>query len=399
MARLAVGPFLERFVLPLVRGGELHVGRPLGLDDVARMELELPHASVQAEQVDDARADVLAPLVARVPPLLVEADDLALAAGLHNALFLVHPDCDGVTVTESQRRRLVEVAQLLVTQPMTRSRSRVLARHGLLHNLFALGRQDTVLRWWTGSARFLGQPPPARLRRWRAVRRVREEVGRTGFDDLVGAPDVAPAIAMLLRRSPLTQLVATHPTAPALHWEDAAFVLRDAELARAVAYAAIAPGDGDDPLARLAVPARLAAAFEQMLERSPPPADVRVVAASLVHLNALLVLGERGRDAAGRSGLAAAALASERAAQRPRGLVTFYALPGAVAAVEPRLATPPGMLDDPELARRWQGLRAQVEELVGRTVVEAIAERLARHLAGGAVDPRAAVALPAGLGG
>ena len=43
---------------------------------------------------------------------------------------------------------------------------------------------------------------------------------------------------------------------------------------------------------RSRAPARLAAAFEQMLERAPDEADVRAVAAFLVHLNALFCLGE-----------------------------------------------------------------------------------------------------------
>lgn len=392
MARPDVGAFLDDFVRPLVAGGEIHVRRPLGLDDVRRFELDLGHASEASVAVDEARAAVLSTIVCRVPPILLEHDDLALAAGLHNALFLVHPDADGVTVAERMRRRIVETTQALVTQPLTRQRNRVLARHALLHNVFELSRTDVQLSWWTGRARFLGQRPPTRLVRWRSVRRVREDVSRAAYDELLGAPDVAPVVAMLLRRTPLTQLLSTHPAAPALHWEDAVFLLRDAELARAVAYHAIG---GAEPRDQVATPARLAAAFEQMIERSPPAVDVRAVAAFLVHLSALLVLGERGaRDAAARSALVATVLAPERAGQRPRGLSTFFALPNALALVDPRLAAPPGLLDDPALARRWHGVRAQVAEAVGDAVVETLAQRLARHLGGDRPDPLAAVSLP-----
>lgn len=395
MARPDLATFLDTFVLPLVRGGELHVRKPIAVDDVMRMELDLPHASTQAVAVDDARAAVLSTLVCRVPPILLEGDDLALAAGLHNALFLVHPDADGVTISETMRRKVIETTQALVAQPLTRNRGRVLARHGLLHNVFELTRTDTVVSWWTGRARFLGQEPPSRLTAWKSLRRVREDVTRTGYDELLGAPEVAPILAMLLRRTPLTQLVSTHAAAPALHWEDAVWLLRDAELARAIAYAAISPRGGGEPRDVVATPARLAAAFEQMIERNPPAADVRAVAALLVHLGALLLLGERGgRDPVVRSALIAAVLAPERAGQRPRGLATFFALPNALALLDPRLAAPPGILEDPILARRWNGVRAQVSEAVGEAVVETLAARLARHLEGRTVDPVSVVSLP-----
>jgi hypothetical protein len=394
MARPNVAQFLDEFVRPLVAGGEIHVRRPLSLEDVRRFELDLAHANLEANTVDDARNAVLSTVVCRVPTFLLEGDDLALAAGLHNALFLVHPDAEGMTVAERMRRRILETTQALCTQPLTRQRTRVLARHALLHNVFDLSRTDTQVSWWTGRARFLGQAPPARLSRWRSVRRVREDVSRAAYDELLGAPDVAPVIAMLLRRTPLTQLVSTHPAAPILHWEDAAFLLRDAELARAIAYQAVSPPGATEPRELIATPARLAAAFEQMIERNPPEGDVRAVAAFLVHLNALLVLAERaGRDANPRSAVIAAVLAPERAGQRPRGLSTFFALPSALAEVEPRLAVPPGVLEDEPLARRWNGHRAQVVEAVGDAVIETLAARLARHFGGKAADPVSVVSL------
>lgn len=272
MPRPSVATFLERFVLPLVAGGEVHVGRPLTSADLARFEADLGHATVPLVAVDEARTEVVAELVARPPALVLEGDDLALAAGLHDALVLAHPDADGALVTDGMRRRIAGAALRMVSVPLTRDRTRVLARHALLHNLLDLGRNDVTVTWWTGRARFLGQAAPARLTAWKGVRRVREEVARAGFDELLASPEVAPVVAALVRRTPLTLLLTASPVAPPLHWEDAVFLVRDAELARAVAYAAIRP---EDPRAQVAVPARLAAAFEQMLERTPPAADVR----------------------------------------------------------------------------------------------------------------------------
>src|SRR5688500_14906195 len=190
MARAELVPFLESFVRPLVAGGPLHVGRPLTAADVQRFEDALPHDPLAAEAVDDARDDVLAVLVARPPPMLLGGDELALAAAVHDALVLSHPDADGALVTDRMRKKIAATALALASQPPSRDRVRVLARHALLHNLFDLGRDDLLVSWWTGHARFLGQKAPPRLTAWRSVRRVREEVTRAGFDELLAAPEV-----------------------------------------------------------------------------------------------------------------------------------------------------------------------------------------------------------------
>ncbi|HEU0031785.1 MAG TPA: hypothetical protein VFQ53_14205 [Kofleriaceae bacterium] len=393
MARWHVREFLERFVRPLVAGGELRVGAPVTLEDVERWDGELDHASVESVAVDDARHAVLSLLVCNPPAFVLEADDLHLAAGLHNALFLVHPRAEAWSITDKQRRRVIETALALVSQPLSRSRTRVMARHALLGNIFHLTRADTTVSWWTGRARFQGQKPPPRLTAWKSVRRVREDVTVVDFDELLAVPDTAPVIATLLRRTPLTQLLDSHPGAPPLHWEDAVFLLRDAELARAVAYRLI-PDAG--PHDQVKGPARLAAAFEQMLERAPDEADVRAVAAFLVHLNALFCLGEVNlREPGAKSPLISTVLSTEAAGQRPRGLATLFALPGAIATVDPRLAMPPGIDAIPALAKRWKVHRAQTAELLSDAVIDALAQRLRRHLVRTSIrDPQDVVQLP-----
>ena len=274
----------------------------------------------------------------------------------------------------------------MAARPLTHSRLRVLARHGLLHNLFRLSRTDTKISWWTGSATYLGQRPPGRLRTWRSIRRVREEQSVAGYEDLLGTVEVAQVVTALLRRAPLTQLLSMTRDGPPLYWEDAVFLLRDAELARAIAYRALR---GAEPRHVVAAPARYAAAFEQMLERAPSESDVRAVAAFLVHLNALLALAESGdRDIGPRSPLLSAVLSPERAGQRQRGLATFFALPAAIALVDPRLGIPPGVASDAPLADRWVRHRSQVVEGVGDAVIETLAGRLRRHLTAALPAPR-----------
>jgi hypothetical protein len=392
MARPHVRDFLAKFVHPLVAGGDLHVTSPIPAADVARWEQELHDASVEQVAVDDARATVLSTLVVRPPPMILDGDELALAAGQHNALFLVHPRAELWSVSDRQRRKIIDTALALVSQPLTRNRTRVMARHALLHNVFHLKRSDITVSWWTGRARFQGQRPSSRLTAWKSVRRVREEETVVGFDELLAVPDTAPVIATLLRRTPLTQLLDTHPGAPPLHWEDAVFLLRDAELARAVAYRLVPDGAPRDVVAG---PARLAAAFEQMLERAPEEADVRAVTAFLVHLSALFCLGElHMRELNAKSPLISQVLSPDAAAQRPRGLTTLFALPGALAVVDPRLATPPGIEKLPSLAARWKIHRTQTAELLSDAVIDAVAQRLRRHLKHDRRDPSEVVSLP-----
>jgi len=384
VAKDSVRDFLTRFVQPLVAGGEVHVGAPIPATTVDEWLTQLPAASVETNAVDDARTTVLATLVVRPPPVLFEDEDLQLAIGLHNALFLVHPRLDAWTVRDKQRRRIIDTALAQVSQPLSRQRARVLARHALLHNIFRLTRSDITISWWTGHARFAGQQPPRRLTAWKGLRRVHQEIAVVDFDELLAVPDTAPVIATLLRRTPLTQLLDSHPGAPPVHWEDAVFLLRDAELARAITHALVTPGAARD---QVAGPARLAAAFEQMLERAPDEADVRAVCAFLVHLDALFCFGElsprdwvAAQPAQVRSPLLATVLAADSASQRPRGLQTLLALPSALAQIDPQLATPPGIASSPALLARWRGHRAQTVELVSDAVIDAIAARLRRHL-------------------
>lgn len=377
--------FLARFCLPLVQGGEAAVGKPLSAADVDEMARQLPHATEPLVAIDEARTEVLSELVVRPPALVFDVDELLLCAAIHNLLFLSHPRTESWTVTETGERRVLESAYVFASQPLSRNRIRILARHGLLHNLFALRRYDLKISWWTGSAEFFGQKPPSRLVTWKNLRRVREEVSVADFSQLLGEAELAPVLATLLRRSPLTHLLSITAEGPRLVWEDAAFLLRDPELARAIAYETI---EGETPAEVTAAPARLAAAFDQMLERQPPEEDVRAVAAFLIYLGALLALGESeaapraARSGVAKSALLGAVLAPERAGSRPRGLATFFALPAAAAAIDERLAEPPGLREEEDWATRWDVHRRQAAEALGDGVISSLTDRLRRHLAG-----------------
>ena len=103
--------FVSDFLLPIVRGGAAHVGRPLGIDAVARMLRELPLAEgprwpkLAACRVGE-RASRVSPVVA--PPPFDETS-LRLGAALHDLLALGHPELGG---TRSRRTDRVAAAAL-----------------------------------------------------------------------------------------------------------------------------------------------------------------------------------------------------------------------------------------------------------------------------------------------
>jgi hypothetical protein len=380
VAKRSVTDFLERFALPLVAGGQLHIGTPITPSELATMGVELEQATLQSTAVDDARESVLGAHLCQPPKLLLEAEDLSLLAALHNALFLVHPDANSRLVTQRSRRRVIDASLSMASVPMTSNRSRVLGRYALFHQLFGLTRVDIALTWWTGSARFTGQQPPARLTKWSQLRRVERQEEIAGFADLLAGDDTAPIIATLVRRVPLLQLLHFSQGAPPLHWEDAAFVLRDATLARIVLHR-LAENQSEAKLWRAT------AAFEQMLERTPPASDVLAVSAGLVYAETLLCIDEaRVVSPTDRSPqIVKVLVTSDSSGQRPLGAATFFALPTALALVCPALAVPPGLMQLPDAWTRWQRRRAQATAALGDTAVDSLVVRLRRHL-GGAAD-------------
>jgi len=89
------------------------------------------------------------------------------------------------------------------------------------------------------------------------------------------------------------------------------------------------------------------------------------------------------RDRSARSALLTTVLAPERAGQRPRGLTTFFAVPNALASIDPALSQPPGLSAELDLRERWQAHREQVTMSVGEAVIDTLVQRLARHLGTG----------------
>lgn len=246
--------FLPRFVLPLLQGGEVHVGAPLAprltkplTDDVA----STLDATAEGQLLSQVRHQYLLrlhPLVS--PPLL--ADDtgaLMMLVALHDLLFLLHPAASRLSrvqhrqlVRWTELRSLRAAAQLPVASvgfteatlgPSVRITSAaehptdaqlqdlLLGRHSLLGCLPQLMRRDLRLTTWLGEHTYRGMVPRAgffgrQQRRRPAQESSPEQEQETEvaiWAELAGLspPDGGLVLPALLKASPLTALLLALP--------------------------------------------------------------------------------------------------------------------------------------------------------------------------------------------
>lgn len=385
--------FLGEFVLPLVAGGQVHVGRPIDEALVERWGRELVRGGPQVAAVDEARAVVAGELVVRPPRMALCPADLRLAAAAYNLLLLGHPELPG---RRARARVLGRALTLSRAEPCT-NRRELLGRHALLRGLFRVVRKDQHITWWAGSRELLGQEPARRLLLWRRLRRVRvEEREASAYGIIPADEETCEVLASLLAASPLTDLLTAGRKRPSFRWQGQIPLLRDAELARSIAYSwmadlavAAGPVKGETMATSAAgEPGSLAAAslaWRSLLTAGLPAADVRAVTAFVVHLACLVVAAEAepaGGDVV--SSLVHASLANAALAARggePTGIGLLFAVPEVAARVDDALGWPPGLEAVPGVAGRFRARRAQARDALGWTLVDELAASLAAALA------------------
>ncbi|HEX3903906.1 MAG TPA: hypothetical protein VH853_13785 [Polyangia bacterium] len=243
-------PFVTEFLLPLVRGGALRVGRPLGARAVARV-LELvaragrDAADEEAEPIAAlgagrrAVAGRLFPAVA-APPL--DEVSVRLGAALHDLLALAHPDLAGPGLGRRQEQIAAAALELASIGPPPSAREAV-NRHSLLARLPEIARVDRTVKFWLGRQTFVGRTPPGRIMALPSLRRVRVERSCRGWLREIGIPAVGRRAFLALNvASPLGEALDPLRLDPPLGWGRVLPVLRFPGLARAVAGAAVELG-------------------------------------------------------------------------------------------------------------------------------------------------------------
>jgi hypothetical protein len=257
----------EGFLAPLVLGGEMKPGRPIG----ARAALALGRDRTLVDidlvsHVELARTRVARRLMPldRVPRI-TEAE-WALAATLHDLVQSTHPGFDAAFRRSAPVRLLTIALAALERIPSPTSVGDALGRHTWFARLFEMQRMDTTVRWWVGSSTFLGETPPARLMAWPELRRVRVETSPRTMMDLpksgsaVDASMFASAVTSFLAKTPLTDLATIHRGAPAFLWSTESLGLVATAPGRALAMRALAQAP------KGAVDARLGRATRSLVE-------------------------------------------------------------------------------------------------------------------------------------
>jgi hypothetical protein len=372
--------FVSSFLLPLVRGGRLHVGRPLGPGAVERLA-RLLDAGAEADAVralGEARGAVAARFLRDAAPPPLDETTLRLGAALHDLLVLVHPAIEGPGVARRQAR-VAAAAQALAAVGAPATAAEAVARHSLLARLSEIGRTDSTVTFWLGRETFVGRAPPPRVTALPALRRVRIEAVRRSWLRDIGVPAIArDAVLALAIASPLGEALDPLRLEPPLAWSRILPVLRAPALGRIVAGHMLEvglPRAGDG----------LAAALLRFASRQDPEGGVPATPAAiafglqfLAHLAWLDLLfgGAPAEASAAASGRAGAELAAMLAAAARR----------APALVWPRDVPAQGQMDDP-LGRAFA---ARLQAFAARAAAEPALATAARGVA-----ELAAEALPA----
>jgi hypothetical protein len=256
VAEKAIDKFLRGFVTPLITGGHVEIDGVLGpgaLDELVSgpkgMNLSMADGKLMADAVNAARVEL-----SRFGPttdfVTLTEDVIGLCVAWHNLFALTHPDVSGRTGLRQTVRTWT--AQVLEWVTLPRTAQEVALRHAVFARLDLVGRVDTDVTFWAGSAKFVGISPPNRLTAWKSVRRVQETKTRHDLFQLLSTLahplpefDLLPLADLALALSPLTDLMlADRPDAPLpFRWTGASLsMLADDALRGAAMRTALTPG-------------------------------------------------------------------------------------------------------------------------------------------------------------
>ena len=222
--------WVEHFLLPLVAGGSVEVGPPLGNATVSTILAAAEHGAPQA--LERARHKVAASLVADSPLYTLNEEDVRLGLVMHNLCCLQHP-----RIRRLSPRRRAEIhacARALLSEvPSIDSQAALIRRHTLTHRIGTIARLDTKIQFWLGEREFLGRPPPSRMMKWPRLRRVAVESQTHLLSQLLDEADRA-LLAALRQASPLHSLLTLSSEG---EFADAVRSLRFSAIARAAVNA------------------------------------------------------------------------------------------------------------------------------------------------------------------
>jgi hypothetical protein len=164
---------------------------------------------------------------------------------LHDIVQSTHPSLVGLFRSNASQRILQLVSLALDRIPAPANAKEALSRHTIFSRALEIGRTDTHVSWWTGSATFHGFEPPPRLTAWPSVRRVTLDRAVCLLADLpangskVDAKFFHDTLALWLSKDPLTDLANAHRANPVFAWTPSTLALVASPVGRTLAVRAI----------------------------------------------------------------------------------------------------------------------------------------------------------------
>ena len=212
----------EGVMAPLVLGGPLRPCHAIGERAALSLGERSPSGTDLAARVGVARVRAVRRIAAIDTLPGPSPADWTLAAALNDVLQATNPGFHTALRRPLARRILRLACATIERVPPPRTVGEAVARHSWLARLMEVARTDTTVSWWTGSRTFLGVAPPARLKAWPDLRRVRltpASVPVLALHPLAVDPAVLEgALAAILTRTPLTDIATCTREAPRFAW-------------------------------------------------------------------------------------------------------------------------------------------------------------------------------------
>lgn len=236
-------PLLRDFLLPLVTGGPVTVGRPISPRELSALRAGAAVREPEpAARLASARQKVMRRFLPAAGPPAIDAAALAIGAAWHNLLLLNHPDLTGAEQVAS-RARIARMSCDMLDDLAPRDETDLVARHSLVARADELVQTELTVHYWLGERRFVGRPPPPSLVLLPRWRRVSIESAHKSWRRDVGVPAEGRALWSALQNvSPLGEALDPLRLDPPVSWPRLLPVLKYPSLARRVAERALEVG-------------------------------------------------------------------------------------------------------------------------------------------------------------